>query len=201
MAFNILSGSIVAPKEFGPLKRHDGHTRGANAAQYTISGSLVGDGTEIENVPRIVANPDQYNLLTVGTNENSLIGEGNLTFDGQTLSVYGDTHFAGSVVYNFVSVASDGTQPSGTYNINPSDYYIAIDTTAGPVNVELPPASGLAGGHTYIIKDQTGNAETNNITISTKNSDLIDGTNSVTLRSPHAAIQVFCNGVDRYLIF
>jgi len=199
MAFNILSGSIVAPKEFGPLTRQPGKIRGDR--DYIISGSLVGDGIDIENVPRIIANPDRYNLLTVGSDENSLVGEGNLTFDGQRLSVYGDTQFAGSVIYNFVSISQIDFTNGEYFQVRESDYYIAVDTSAGPVTVKLPPASNLVGGHTYIIKDQTGHAEVNNITISSNGVDLIDGSNSVVLHSPHAAIQLFCGGPDHYLIF
>tara|TARA_R110000824_G_scaffold46692_8_gene133863 strand:+ start:967 stop:1533 length:567 start_codon:yes stop_codon:yes gene_type:complete len=187
MAFNILSGSVIAPSELGPLKRQGDE-------DFILSGSLEGDGTGIINVPRIVANAEQYNLLTVGADANSLVGNDNLTFDGQTFSVYGDIHFIGSVVNNFISV----TAP--TYDVVPSDYYIAVDSTTNPIDITLPVAGNLPAGHTFIIKDQTGSSQINNIKIYARNLDLIDNQNYLILESPHSAIQIFCNGVDQFLI-
>lgn len=187
MAFNTLSGSVVAPDEFGPITRQ-------GQQNFVVSGSLEGDGSAIANVPRIVANADQYNILTVGADANSLVGNSNLTFDGQTFSVYGDIRFIGSVINNFVTV----TAPE--YDVLATDYYIAVDSTANPIDITLPDAANLEAGHTFIIKDQTGASQTNNIKISARNLDLIDDQNYLILESPHSAIQLFCNGIDRFLI-
>ena len=322
MAFNTLSGIVKAPSQLGPIKSD---TNGGGAAQFTLSGSLEGDGTLIENIPRIVANSSRYNIITVGSDENSLVGETEMTFDGTTfkigdqedpkftvdqegivvngstsnlvfdgqnlkvgtkedpefifdgsqlriggengkfsfdgealniqelaigslsprdndpvgkmlaydsatgrigiapadeglggmfsdireqdtsqrrLGLYNrlsrhnnDTMFNGSVVFNHTIVTEE------YYEISINDYYVNINTNVGPVELVLPVANTLAGGHTYIIKDRFGGANLNNVIIKTQGSDEIDGENSVVLKSPYASIQLFCDGFDNYSIF
>jgi hypothetical protein len=57
----------------------------------------------------------------------------------------------------FMSVAGSGTLPSGTNGL------VLVDTTAGPLTVTLPPAPAL--GQTLTIKDSTGTAGSNPITV------------------------------------
>lgn len=58
------------------------------------------------------------------------------------------------VVYNTTTTAVN-------YTVVENDYYIGV--TAGPVTITLP--SSTTSGHTIVIKDETGNAQNNNITI------------------------------------
>ena len=50
------------------------------------------------------------------------------------------------------------------------------------------------------IDRRSGNAATNNITISGSASDTIDGQNTVILESPFASIQLYCNGENKFFI-
>lgn len=50
-----------------------------------------------------------------------------------------------------------------TYNVNSDDYYIGVNY-AGPTTITLP-TTLLSSGRTVIIKDESGNAETNPITV------------------------------------
>lgn len=59
------------------------------------------------------------------------------------------------VVYNTTTTATN-------YTVVDNDYYIGV--TAVPVTITLP--SSTTSGHTIVIKDETGNCRTNNITIS-----------------------------------
>lgn len=58
------------------------------------------------------------------------------------------------VVYNTTTTAVN-------YTVTENDYYIGV--TAAPVTITLP--SSTTSGHTIVIKDETGNAQNNNITI------------------------------------
>jgi len=82
VGYNSLSGTInVAAVDLAGLD-----TIVAN----TVSGSLLyGDGSEITNLPRIVANASADNLITVGANANQMVGESNLTFNGSVLNLNG----------------------------------------------------------------------------------------------------------------
>lgn len=49
------------------------------------------------------------------------------------------------------------------YTVQSTDYYISADTSGGPIVVNFPDAP--AQNTTYIIKDRTGHASVNNITV------------------------------------
>jgi hypothetical protein len=336
MAYDILSGTIVLPGEL----LSDGQ----------VSASIFqGDGQDIYNIPRITSNPSTDNLLTVGADANSLVGEPNLTFNGSALTVagqvtasagvsasifYGDASgltnipasgisaegpnyslqyrdpdgdltgsanllYSGSTVTltgalnvsgaltmegDLVPAAADvydlgtaskpwrdlyisgssihfgsevlsvsnnnlkfgsGSTTKGfdvgfmnlknngifmdeghlfklrayqiqmfggvgyvrrvvadDYTIREIDYLIGIqsNTLTASVTLTLPAASGLLNGQTYIIKDEGGAANTHAVTITTTGDDVIDGTNEVTLNSPYASIQLYCNGAGKFFI-
>ena len=90
-----------------------------------------------------------------------------------------------------------------TSNITASqnNYYFGVDTTSTAVEIRLLDASALQNGQTYVVKDEGGNANNNNITILASGSQTIDGQNSVVLISPHASIQLYCNGSNKYFIY
>jgi hypothetical protein len=126
MAYNKLSGTIIAPDYFGPAPG-DPFTKIVGI----LSGTLEGDGTLLEGVPRIVSNVTENNLLTIGINDNELVGEPYLNFNGGinhgTLHVTGDisasinisaSTFWGSAAGLFdlpAGVGGDG--PSGSVQI------------------------------------------------------------------------------------
>ena len=99
----------------------------------------------------------------------------------------------GGVVYNRSLV-------SGNYSLSSQDYYLGVDTSQNPVSLTLPSASLLETGQTFVVKDEGGAANTNNITIQVSDSDLIDGKNSVILESPYASIHLYCNGSNKFFI-
>jgi len=90
MAYNKLSGTIIAPDYFGPIPGEALTPRIVGR----LSGTIEGDGTGLIGVPRIVSNVAENNLLTIGNNDNELVGEPYLNFNGGisqgTLSVTGD---------------------------------------------------------------------------------------------------------------
>ena len=66
----------------------------------------------------------------------------------------------------------DTTTVSGVYNVLTEDHIILCNTSGGAVTVNLPASPA---GTIYIIKDFSGNAFTNNITIDGNGGDTIDG--------------------------
>lgn len=86
------------------------------------------------------------------------------------------------------NVASDLT-------INPADDFVAIrvDTTL-PRTITLPLAASVAAGRIYKVKDITGDAETNVITIAASGSDLIDGQTTLTIDVPYGSFELVGNG-------
>ena len=203
MAKNSHTGSVIAPLYFGP---------GLDQAPGNIlSGNLsTSDGAEVINVPR-VSNPGDNRIVTnVDNDSNTFTCESNLTFDGTALEVTGEISASIGVSSSFfigdgsrltnVAGAHKRTFVNSDYSVTTTDYYIGVDSTSNIVKVTLPVATSMLDGQTIIVKDEGGSANANNITISGSAADTIDGQNQVVLESPHASIQLYCNGTTKYFI-
>jgi len=134
-----------------------------------------------------VNNPAANNLVTVSSNATSLDSETTLTFDGTRLSVQ-----AGVVYKRRVVTASSA--------IANNDYFIAVQAST-TITLTLPTSTSLSAGQTFIIKDESGNAETHNITIQSTGSDTIDGQSSLKLISPRSAINLYTDAAGKYFIY
>jgi hypothetical protein len=101
---------------------------------------------------------------------------------GGTLTVFGDLNVTGSIG------AADPKYPRTTvnnaaspYTVLATDVYIGVDVSAGPVTLILDDnAAASEEGRFIIIKDESGNASTNAITIQVGNpiTGTIDGSGS-----------------------
>ena len=74
-------------------------------------------------------------------------------------------------------------------------------SSSTPIDIRLPAATDFTEGANFIVKDEAGNAGSNNITIKTTGGDKIDGASSVILESPFAAINIYTNGSDKFFIY
>jgi len=72
---------------------------------------------------------------------------------------------------------------------------------AAAIDIRLPSAADYDAGQYFTIKDESGAADTKNITILTSGSQTIDGQASVVLESPYAAINIYSNGSDKFFIY
>ena len=79
MAYNTLSGTVVANETV--ILQDNGPD--ANI----VMGKFYGDGTNVTNVARVVANDINDYVVTLGNQEQSLVGEPNLRFNGSRLYV------------------------------------------------------------------------------------------------------------------
>jgi hypothetical protein len=116
-------------------------------------------------------------------------GESTLTYDGTKL------HVSGGLQHKRVKKGTD-------YTVTTSDYFIGVTTVGGAVTITLPAASATNDGQEWVIKDEGGNAGTNNITITgSHNSNTIDGEVSALINSERGAINIYSDGVSNYYIF
>jgi len=198
MAKNSITGSVIAPLYFGPgLDQAPGNI---------VSGNLsTSDGSEVINVPR-VANATNNSIITnVDGNANTLTCESNLKFDGAELSIVGDVSGSGQAQFGSLQIAGglklNRRNITSTITASVTDYYIGTDTSSNILSIRLPDAANLLNGQTYVVKDEAGTADTNNVTILASGSQTIDGQNSVILESPFASIQLYCDGTNKYFIY
>lgn len=107
---------------------------------------------------------------------------------------------------NTITIAASGTTSLAYTNVNSSPYvvlvtdnYLSVDSSGGTITVQLPNAATL--GSVWIIKDRTGSAATNNITVTTVGGAVnIDGATTFVMNTDYEAIQVIGNG-STYEVF
>ena len=118
----------------------------------------------------------------------TISGSNNLLFNNNILQIFG-------------GLKLNRRTTTSTITASLTDYYIGTDTSSDVLSIRLPDAANLIDGQTYVVKDEAGTADTNNVTILASGSQTIDGQNSVVLESPFASIQLYCNGTNKYFIY
>tara|TARA_Y100000114_G_scaffold98049_1_gene91226 strand:- start:5736 stop:6836 length:1101 start_codon:yes stop_codon:yes gene_type:complete len=74
-------------------------------------------------------------------------------------------------------------------------------SASSAIEIRLPAASGYSAGQFFTIKDEAGNANTNNITVLTTGGETIDGSTSIILESPHAAVNIYSDGTSKFFVY
>ena len=74
-------------------------------------------------------------------------------------------------------------------------------TASSAVEIRLPSAGDYDAGQYFTVKDESGLANSNNITILASGSQTIDGRSSIVLQSPYAAVNLYSNGTDKFFIY
>jgi len=77
--------------------------------------------------------------------------------------------------------------------------YLTVDTAAART-ITLPLVASVAEGRIYIIKDKSGSARTNPITVVPSGADTIDGGGSVVLNSDYGTWMIIGNGSTSYFL-
>ncbi len=92
------------------------------------------------------------------------------------------------------------TAVSDSYTVTVVDEILGCDTGSNEITLTLPAASDFNAGRRLIIKDEAGNASTNNIIITPNEGDLIDGDVSKTINGNYTGVIIYCNGTDGWFI-
>jgi len=96
------------------------------------------------------------------------------------------------------------TTTSTDLTLTPAQHIIGVDTSAATASLTLtlPNASTLSNGQIFIVKDEGGMADTNNIILSCSiNGQTIDGEATIIIESPYSAINLYSNGNNKYFIY
>lgn len=123
--------------------------------------------------PLPALDPIGFPQHTVSDNDNINIGSGNQIIGGGNPSPV-----------NVINVTTT------TYTALITDYFICVDTSAQATVITLP--TGLSGT-VYIVKDCTGNANTNNIIIQGTGVQLVDTAANAIINSSFGAVQLIFN--------
>ena len=94
-----------------------------------------------------------------------------------------------------------GKRTATDYVVLTTDCYIGVTSTAAPRTVTLPVGAPPATNQIFIIKDESGAAATNNITVTTTGgARLIDGAATYVMNTNYGSIQVIYDGTN-YFVF
>jgi hypothetical protein len=93
------------------------------------------------------------------------------------------------------------TVNAATYDLLTSDYILNVTypSTAAVTSLTLPTAQTVSG-RVIIIKDASGNAGTNNITIDTEGGQTIDGAATKVLNGNYESVMLYCDGSNWFII-
>ncbi|QNN23307.1 hypothetical protein HED60_13825 [Planctomycetales bacterium ZRK34] len=127
-------------------------------------------------------------LLTDATKGTCYRGEMLYCTDDRTLSI-ADAD-AGASLPNIIPVGSMVRRvavSSSPYDADLSDYYVGVDTSSGAITVNLPASTS---GKVIVVKDEGGNAGTNNITVV----GTIDGGTNHTINVNYGTVSLIGDG-------
>lgn len=190
-----------------PITLKDPLVIGAVTASIGFSGNLYGTASNAvqAQTASVLTAFNQSNYLTTSSFNTFTASYNTGSFSGSFIGTTAQftTLTASSIVSNGGFV-SKRTSISIDTTLNSSQHIIGVDTAtaATSLTLSLPNASTLASGQVYIVKDEGGMADTKTITISCSvGSQTIDGNSTIIIESPYAAVNIYCNGLDKYFIY
>lgn len=142
-----------------------------------------------------------------GTNVFQISAAGAITFDGAYTFPTADGTAGQALITNGAGVLSFGSTSSlyvytavaaSPYVVAASDEFLSVNTGSA-ITIQLPNAP--SAGRAYVIKDRTGTASANNITVTTVGGVVnIDGATSYLITNDYGSVHVLFNGTS-YEVF
>lgn len=91
---------------------------------------------------------------------------------------------------SFKNFRAGVTEVFANYTLAAGDYFLAVLDTTVPRTITLPLASTFDLGRTFIIKDETGGANVNNITVLCTSPDNIEGVPQRSINSSRGGMMI-----------
>jgi hypothetical protein len=128
----------------------------------------------------------------------------NITTAASSLNFVGASVVASNsgndVTVTLSSAVYSRTAITSTTTASVSSVILGVSGTAA-IDIRLPSAGAYSAGQNFTVKDESGAANTKNITILASGSQTIDGQSSIVLESPFAAVNLYSNGSDKFFIY
>lgn len=180
------------------LTTQDGHVVPPTANNINVSGGTAAAGsTPVTTVGNIGTS-----TVTTNVQISQAIASTDATKIG--LAAFNSTDFTVDA-NGFVSSKANAfaytnvTHAMSPYTVLTTDYYLSVDCSAGVVTLNFPNAA--TAYQEFVVKDRTGNASTNHISVTTVGGAVtIDGQTTYLITSNYGAIQLLGNGTT-YEVF
>lgn len=104
----------------------------------------------------------------------------------------GSDHEVADLTFNGLSFGNRVAK-TADYTATVLDFLIAYTTLAAGRTLTLPAAASCAG-RVFIVKDESGNAGTNNITVDGNASETIDGATTKAISANYGVLRLYCTG-------
>lgn len=145
--------------------------------------SSAGGGTDI------VVKDEGSNITTAATSFD-FVGSGvTATNSGNDVTVT----IGGGISYSRRAVTA-------TITSSVNDAILGVSGTAA-IDIRLPSAGDFDAGQYFTVKDESGAADSKNITVLASGSQTIDGRSSIVLESPYAAVNIYSDGSSKFFIY
>jgi hypothetical protein len=186
-------GSVVLTPDTFPLSHHTLHDCGDNLCYVDGDGNDIGitfgGAVNVSGSARGINGQYATDPAHPSAFYTTAQGRYTLTTNGSTRAALA----ASSLLL--------GTFPgaAGTFTISDTDGYAFIGVgTAAPRTITLPVAANNVG-RVLVIKDNSGSAGTNNITIARQGSDVIDGATSLTINTSRGIARLVSLGSGAWM--
>lgn len=168
----------------------------ASVAPVTASAYLY-TGKYLDEKLTSISSSSGANIVV--KDEGSNITTNATSFDFVGASVVA-SNSGNDVTVTLSSAVYSRTAVSTTMTASANDVILGVSGNAA-IDIRLPSANAYSAGQNFIIKDESGAANTKNITIRTTGDQKIDGASSIVLESPYAAVNIYSNGSDKFFIY
>jgi hypothetical protein len=180
----------------------------ATASRNTLLGYQAGNNLTSGNNNIVIG----YDIDTQSATGSNNLTIGNLIY-GNGMTAIGTTVSGGKVGINKAQPAFtldvNGTMFAKSQNFSrkatatsvstSGETIIGVTSTAAARTITLATADMVAGRIVY-IKDESGGAATNNITIDTQGAEVIDGVNSITITANYGVARLYSNGTNWFTL-
>lgn len=150
---------------------------------FTDGNGFDGTVTNPTTNPNLSLATTVANFNVIYANAGALVGTGVgtagqvLTSNGAGLAPTWQDNAGGAQYTNVTNAMSP-------YTVTATDYFLSVDSSGGPVTINLP--NSPSASREFIIKDRTGSAATNSITVKS-----LGGVTTVDLQSSYVFVDNF----------
>lgn len=176
------------------IQDYNASTIPVTASAYLYVGKYLN-----QKISTISSSADASNLIAKdeGSNISTAVSSINFVGDSVTATNVGNditvTINNGGIVYSRRAVTA-------TLTASTNDAILGVSASTA-LEIRLPSAGDYSAGQYFTVKDEAGNANSNNITIRTSGSQTIDGQTSIILESPFAAVNLYSDGTSKFFIY
>ena len=167
-------------------------TRTDQTYLYSLVPSFAQNPTEVLETQFYVSNTSLYYYLDLFTIDSIVLQPTSNVYGGTWVSIapLGGVSSASQSI-TISTLGNTVTGQATNYAAQITDYYIGC--SAG-ITVTLPNGATLTAGKQYVIKDESGNAAVNHITITPYSGNLIDGQTSLVFVINYGAVSLYWTG-------